>query len=332
MRDVAKHAGVAVMTVSRVVNNSGYVSDEKRVKVEAAIDELGYIPNAVARSLRSSRTDTLALILGDVMNPFWGLVIEGAQQVARDAGFRIILCNTGNSFSEQREYLELVVERQVDGILLVPLPNSLSVIEWVQQRNIPIVMVDSRVPGIEVDTVRCDSETGAYQLTQLLINLGHERIAVLNGPREVTTMQDRVRGYRRALREAGLQHYEHIYYGPFDGAGGYQMAQRALTADPSLTALFATSNYLGYGALRYVRNHGWQVPEDITIASFDELPPEMNFDPFFTLVSQPALEMGRRAAELLIARLNGEEMGGAQEVLLPTEIILRRSSGPPPTR
>lgn len=331
MKDVARRAGVGVMTVSRVINNSGYVSAETRARVEAAIAELNYKPNALARGLRSSRTNTLAFVIGDIVNPFWGIVIKGAQQVAREAGFHLIFCNTGNSFAEQREYLELVVQRQVDGILMTPLPGNRQIVHWLREREIPLVAIDSRIEGEAVDTVRCDSEQGAYEMTRLLIQWGHQRIALLSGPLSFWAMRVRVDGYLRALKEAGLSGEERIFSGAFEGASGYQMAHDALAqAGERPTALFATSNYLGWGALRYVRDQGMRVPEDITVTSFDELPAELFFDPFLTLVSQPAFEMGRQAVELMLERVNAEQSGEPREVVLPIEIIVRSSSGPVP--
>lgn len=318
------------MTVSRVINNSGYVSKKTRAKVEQAIRDLDYVPNAVARSLRVNRTNTIAFLTGDLKNPFWTSIAEGAQQIAHEAQLRMILCNTGNSLDDQREYLELVVEQQIDGILLHPLPHSEDMLRWVQAHKIPVVTIDLGVDDVDVDYVHCDSEAGAYQMVRLLIELGHERIALISGVLEFSTMQDRMAGYRRALAEFGLQDNEAIYHDWWDGASGYRMAQQALQVDPRPTALFATSNFLGYGALRCVRDQGLRIPEDITVVSFDELPGEINFDPYLTLVAQPALQMGQRASALLIDRIKGEVTGPAQNVILPTELRLRRSSGPPP--
>ena len=187
IRDVAKLAGVAPITVSRVVNNSGYVSDETRERVEAAIAELQYVPNSLARSLRFKQTKTIALVLTDITNPFWTTVARGVEDVASQQGFNVILCNTDESETKQAEYLNVLLQKQVDGVLLVPARSSPEPVELIQKQGTAVVVLDRQVPSARVDVVRSDSETGSYRLVQLLLKLGHRRIAILSGPRDVST-------------------------------------------------------------------------------------------------------------------------------------------------
>jgi LacI family transcriptional regulator len=328
IRDVAKQAGVAPITVSRVVNNSGYVSEKTRACVEAAIADLGYVPNVLARSLRSRRTNTLALILTDISNPFWTTVSRGVEDVASDAGFNVILCNTDESEIEQDKYLHVLLQKQVDGVLLVPARSAVESIQFVKSQDTPVVVLDRLIPDAQADTVRCDSEEGGYQLTHLLLSLGHRRIAVLSGPRGVSTAEDRVAGYQRALKEAGLDiDPALVYYGQFSLESGYTMTQQMLTVMPRPSGLFAGNNFIAIGALRALRDAGLQVPEDLALVGFDDLPEDLVVDPFLTVAAQPAYEMGRRATELLLARLSGEAPEAYQEIVLPTEIIVRQSSG-----
>lgn len=332
IRDVAKRAGVAPITVSRVINRAGLVSQETRKRVEAAIAELEYVPNVLARSLRSKRTNTLALLVTDITNPFWTTVARGVEDAASECGFSVILCNTDESEVEQEKYLNVLLQKQVDGFLLVPATSEWDSAEVIQKQGTPVVVMDRRVPRAQVDVVRSDSEGGAYQLVQVLLNLGHRRIAVLAGPATVSTAADRVAGYRRALAEAGIDSgAEQVYHGEFTLASGYDMTQRALSTTPRPTALFATNNFIGIGALRALRDAGLRVPEDMALVSFDDLPAELVVDPFLTVAAQPAYEMGKCATELLLARLN--EMGAPtraefREIVLPTQLIIRRSSGP----
>ena len=328
IRDVAKQAGVAPITVSRVVNNSGYVSEKTRARVEAAITDLGYVPNVLARSLRSRRTDTLALILSDISNPFWTTVARGVEDAASDAGFNVILCNTDESEVEQDKYLRVLLQKQVDGVLLVPARSTLEPIQFVQSQDTPVVVLDRLIPNAQADTVRCDSEGGGYQLTRLLLSLGHRRIAVLSGPQGVSTAEDRVAGYQRALTEAGVDiDPVLIYYGQFSLESGYAMTQQMLAVTPRPSGLFAGNNFIAIGALRALRDAGLQVPEDLALVGFDDLPADLVVDPFLTVAAQPAYEMGQRATELLLARLSGEASEAYQEIVLPTEIIVRLSSG-----
>jgi LacI family transcriptional regulator len=311
-----------------VINNSGYFSRETLERVEAAIHELGYVPNTLARSLRSKRSNTLALVLTDITNPFFTTLARGVEDTASDAGFTVIFCNTDESQAEEQKYLQVLVQKQVDGVLLVPARCTADSIDFIHKHATPVVVLDRRVPEAQTDVVRADSEGGAYRLTRLLLSLGHMRIAILSGPRAVSTAADRVTGYQRAMAEAGIPEVEQlIYSGSFTQDSGYEMAKQALAAAPRPTALFAANNFIGIGALKALQDLGLRVPEDIALVAFDDLPPALVIFPFFTVATQPAYEMGKRATELLLARLTGEAPSPYQEIVLPAEVIVRQSSG-----
>ena len=326
IRDVAKRAGVAPITVSRVVNNDGYVSAETRRRVEQAIAELDYIPNGLGPSLRSKRTSTLALVISDITNPFWTTVVRGAEDAANKRGYHVIIGNTDESPQKQEEYLTFLLKKQVDGFLLVP--ASLRSVDSLRRRRTPFVVLDRRIPDAPVDTVYGESEAGAYALTQHLIELGHERIAILTGAQDVSTAVDRVSGYQRALQEAGLR--EQVYWGEYTQQSGSDLTKLALSARPRPTAIFAANNFVAIGVMRVLRDVGLRVPEDISVVSFDDLPAAITIDPFFTVAAQPAYEMGKQATELLLARLAGDAPEKPQEIVFPVEIIIRKSSGKPP--
>ena len=328
IHDVAKRAGVAPITVSRVINNSGYVSKETRQRVEAAIAELEYVPNVIARSLRSKRTNTLALVLTDITNPFFTVIARGVEDTASQAGMTVIYCNTDESEIEEEKYMQLLLQKQVDGILLVPACSVSKSVNLIQEQGTPVVVLDRKIPGIEVDSVRGDSEGGAYQLVKLLLDLGHTHIAALSGPMEVSTAEDRVTGYRRALEEAGLKENELVYFGAFTQASGFEMAQKALSQNPQPTALFAANNFIAYGALKALRQAGLDLPARISLVAFDDLPPGLITDPILTVAAQPAYQMGHLATNLLLNRLQSEDQQAYQEIILPTELIVRSSSGP----
>jgi LacI family transcriptional regulator len=334
IHDVAKRAGVAPITVSRVINNSGYLSRETRQRVEAAIAELEYVPNRLARSLRSKRTNTLALVLTDITNPFFTTLARGVEDTASDAGYTVIFCNTDESEAEERKYVQVLLQQQVDGILLVPAANTGESIESIQKQNTPLVVLDRRPPpAAAVDTVHCENEAGAYQLVKLLLDLGHRRIGILSGPIGVSTADDRLAGYRRAMREADLRDEEQlVVYGSFSQASGYDLMCDLLQAEPRPTAVFAANNLIGIGALKAVQAAGLRVPDDVALVSFDDLPPTLLTFPFFTVAAQPAYDMGRRATELLLSRLRGAAPEHAREIILPVELIVRQSSGPPINR
>jgi len=326
IRDVAERAGVAPITVSRVINNSGYVSPDTRARVEAAIAELQYLPNTLASSFRWRRTRVLALILTDITNPFWTTVARGVEDVANQHAFNVILCNTDEDEHKQMAYVRVLLQKRVDGFLLVPTQGAPEAAQLIQRRNVPLVVLDRLIAGVQVDVVRGDSEGGAYVLTQRLIAQGHRRIAMLSGPRHISTATQRVEGYQRAMNEAGLAvGDELVHYGDYSQTGGYWTAKKVLALVPRPTALFAANNFIALGALRAVREAGLRVPEDVSLVCFDDTPIWADPDPFLTVAAQPAYLMGQRATELLLARLSGQVPPEPREVILPVEIVVRRS-------
>lgn len=330
IHDVAKRAGVAPITVSRVVNNNGYVSDDKRQRVEAAIVELNYIPNALGPSLRSKRTQTLALVLTDITNPFWTTVARGVEDAANKNGYHIIIGNTDESLEKQAEYLMFLQKKQVDGFLLVP--TSTNSPNLLHKLRVPFVVIDRRMPSQFIDSVRGDSVGGAYELTKHLIELGHRHIAIITGRQDHSTACDRINGFQQAIAEFGLSAIsQQIYWGEYNQQTGYEYTKRVLQTQPRPTAIFATNNFIAIGTMLALREAGIQVPEQMSVVAFDDLPAAITFDPFLTVAAQPAYEMGQKATELLLARLaeNGPEE--YQEIVLPVEIIIRKSSGRKPS-
>ncbi len=328
--DVAKRAGVSTMTVSRVINNSGYTSPETRARVEQAVNELGYVPNALARGLRFKQTKTIALVMTDITNPFFTTLARGVEDTANQAGFTVIFCNTDESEDKELNYLQILLQQQVDGILLVPArSDSSDSVRIIKKQNTPVIVLDRRVPPhTEVDVVRCDSEDAAQRLVHLLIELGHRRIGVLSGPKGVSTADDRVQGYRNALRRAKMvEHKNLIYRGSFTQESGYEMACHLLDLNPRPTAVFAAHTFFAPGVLKRANELGLRVPEDLAIVAFDDLPFTLAPAPFFTVAIQPAYEIGRTATQLLFDRLAGTAATRTQEIILPVELAHRKSSG-----
>lgn len=327
LQDVAEKAGVAPITASRVLNNSGYVSAKTRARVEAAAAELNYVPNSLARSLRSQRTHILALLLADLANPFWTTVARGVEDVANRQGFSVILCNTDEKEHKQAEYIAVLLSKRVDGFLLVPTATALEPIQMIQRQNTPVVVLDRTLPNSQVDIVRGDTYGGAYQLTQHLLALGHRRIAVLAGPRHISTSVERIAGVVQALHDSGIAIDEElVIHGEYTVESGYMMAAQVLPAAP--TAIVAANNFIAIGIGRYLSEQGRRVPQDISVVGFDDLPIAWQSAPFLTVAVQPAYELGRCATELLLKRIQGETNETAQEIVLPVEIIIRQSTGP----
>jgi LacI family transcriptional regulator len=326
--DVAKRAGVSPMTVSRVVNGSGPVSPKLRARVEKALKETGYVPNSVARNLRTKRTDTIGLVMPDITNPFFTHVVRGMEVTAREAGLLLLLTNTDQRPDEEARVVSMLLQRQVDGLLAIPAGSCADTARLCQDAGVPLVIVDRRpeTPG-SIDVVRADAEGGAYQLGKLLAGLGHANVAVITGPAYVPTAVDRAAGFAKAVEEEGLP-APIVVHGDFSLASGHDMTQDLMQLDPRPTAIFAANNFLAIGAQHAIEEMELNVPEDVALVGLDDLPTEMVTFPFLTVAAQPAEEMGRRAVELLVRRIKEPE-GEPEEILLPTELTVRRSSGDP---
>jgi len=326
IRDVAKLAGVAPITVSRVLNNTGYVKPETRQRVEQAAAELHYVPNMLAHSFRSSRTNTLALVLTDITNPFWTTVARGVEDVASVRGYSVFFCNTDENEAKQERYLAALLRRRVDGVLLAPASSDGAAVEALLRQNVSVVVLDRRVEGVQVDTVRGDSSDGAYQLVRHLVDLGHRRIALLSGPANLSVSRERAAGYERALCAVGQPLDPALMLsGDFSVQSGRAMMQILLTLPDLPTAIFAANNFIAAGALSAMREVGLRTPEDISVVVFDDLPDPYVTAPMLTVVAQPAYELGQTAARLLLQRL-AQPAGEVYDEILPVRLIVRQST------
>jgi len=327
--DVAKRAGVSPVTVSRVINNAGNVKAETRIRVEQAIGELGYVPSGVAKSLRSKRTQTLALIVPDIQNAFWTTVARGVEDAAQSRGYSIFLCNTDESAIKQRHYLEVVVSQRVDGVIIAPCDNNAENLSLLRRRKVPTVVMDRHIDDWDVDTVMGDSVSASRALVKHLISLGHERIAMISGPLTTSTSTDRIIGYRIALAEAGLPFDPSlIRTGEYRSISGERLTHQLLEVDDRPTAIFAANNVIALGAIDALDAHGLIVPQDMALVCFDDFPNTSRLFPFLTVAVQPAYDLGANAAQLLLSRLGDDQpLLPPRHVVLPTRLIIRHSCG-----
>jgi len=333
IRDVAARSGVSPMTVSRVVNGSGRVRPETRQRVKEAITALGYVPNNLARNLTRQKTGALALIVPDFADPFFTLILRGAEHVARRAGYRVILCNTDGDLEREDAYLEDMVAHRVEGLLIAPVGNQ-------SRRNLrrlgpyppPFVLVDRSIPGIESDLVQGDSVGGARVLVDHLLGLGHRRIAHITESQEVSTARDRLRGYTEALAAADIPvDSDFVKIAPAANArGGYEAAQRLLDCNPRPSAIFAVNNLTAVGAVTAIRERGLAIPRDMAVVCFDDIELAALLCPFLTVMAQPAQTFGTLAVQLLLDRIAGRAGDRRRRVVLPADLIVRESCGAMP--
>jgi LacI family transcriptional regulator, galactose operon repressor len=329
IRDVAQRAGVSPMTVSRVINESTRVSPETRSRVERAISELGYVPSRLARGLSAQRTGTVAVIVPDVANPFFTLLVRGAEEVARRAGYRAILCDTRADLAVEREVIEEMIAHRVEGIAIAPVSDrSRDQLRRLVKFGIPFVLVDRTVPGIDADAVLGDSGDGAERLVQHLIALGHRRIGLIVESDEVSTARDRRRGYEAAHRAAGLVlDPALVVETSVDPDGGFDGMRRLLELEERPTAVFTVNNLVALGSIEAVRAAGLDVPEDVALVCFDDIEYASRLYPFLTVMEQPAETFGTLGAQLLLERIQRRAPERARVVVLPAEFVVRRSCG-----
>ena len=328
INDVARRAGVSVVTVSRVLNGATHVNPATRASVERAIAELSYVPNVVARSLRSKRTRTLGLLVPDITNAFWTTLARGVEDSAQGRGYSVFLCNTDENPAKQQHYLRAVLSQRVDGVIIAPYDSDADNLVPLRSKNVPCVVVDRRVRGWEVDTVCADSVAGARALTQHLISLGHRRIAILSGPAHTSTAEDRVVGYCMALSEANIPLDSRlIRRGEFRALSGERLTHQLLDEGLEVSAIFAANNAMARGVMDALEKRGLRIPEDIALVCFDDFSDLSSVFPFLTVVAQPAYDMGTNAAQLLFSHLDNEAAWQPRQVVLPTRLIVRYSCG-----
>jgi LacI family transcriptional regulator len=350
-KDVAKHAGVSIATVSHVVNKTRFVSDETRQKVLAAIEALNYRPNAVARGLATNITRKIGLVISEISNPFFTVAARGVEDEFLSHRYNIILCDTDEDPERETDCLHLLASQQIDGLIIAPTGVRSASLLALAESGVPIVQLDRSSPGLGTPLVGVNNEEGAYQAIRYLIDLGHKRIACLINLAVISTQRDRLKGWERALREAHLPVDNDLivradphFYGIPSGAVGslpggwsatqrqkmpsaYELLQGLLKSPQRPSAIFVASNQLTLGTLYAFRACGLSCPEDISLISFDDHDWAPLFSPPLTVVCQPGYQLGQTAARLLMKMINGEPAEAPPPVQV--ELVVRASCAAP---
>lgn len=326
IKDVAVAAGVSLKTVSRVINDEGHVREQTREKVLAAIKAIGYQPNAIARSLRVRKTYTIGVIIADVTNSFFSMIVRGIEDVAAKKNYSVIIANSDESLEKERAYVRVFAEKQVEGMIIVPASGSQKYLEGMVG-HIPLIFVD-RCPGeIKGPVVKVENEKGSYELTSHLLRHGYEEIAFIGCQPNLTTAIERFAGFKKALNEYGLKIKPHLVK---TGNKTMQDAYRAIgemfKQPRRPQAILATNNFMLIGALRALNHMGMEVPRDVALVGFDDFEMADVCRPYLTVVTQPAYAMGREAASALFKRMNNPEIED-EEIVLPVELVTRESCG-----
>lgn len=320
--DVAREAGVAPSTVSRALNNHPSVGPEYVERVRRAAERLGYRPNGVARNLRRQTTEIIALIVPDVGNHFCTAVTRGAEDVAREAGLSVLLCNSDEDPVKEAGYLEVVEGEKVAGVLLSPHDTHTDVSRLLAA-GVPVVAIDRRLAG-EIDSVTTDSRAGSFEATEHFYQQGWRRPGCCAGPEGIETAHWRLAGYQDAVAAAGGVPMS--AHGSYDREGGAAAAAALLDSPEPPDALLVSNEQMALGVLAELRRRGLRPGDDIGILTFDDTPWAPLMTPPMTVIEQPAYDVGARAARMLVDRIRGEAPVGARHAVLPTRLVVRQSS------
>lgn len=304
IRDVAKHASVSVATVSRVLNDKGYVSEETRKKVEATIAELNYRPNEVARSLFKKQSKTIGLILPDIMNPFFPELARAIEDTATKLGYTVILCNTDEDEEKAQRYIDVLLQKYVDGIII----SSNTIQEkTIRELNIPVVCIDREISK-DIPTIVVDNKHGARMATRFLKEKGRKKIAHIRGPFDLLNANERCEGYREVVAGEDWFNESYIVNGNYRMETATEVALELLQMHPEIDGIFAANDTMAIGAIKAAHQHGLKIPEDISIIGFDGITLGKASIPELTTIEQPLYELGQKAAKVLIKLIKGQDI------------------------
>lgn len=327
MNEVAKKAGVSVATVSRVLNNSNSVNEATRTKITKAIKDLNYQPNRVAKRLRSKSisSNLIGVLIPDIQNPFYVDVLRGIEDVASTKNYAIIMCNFGQDKEKERMYLEILQSESIDGLVAAPASETDPQLKKMLANGMPVVCVDRGLKDSNVDVVLVDNVSGAYKAVDHLIKSGYKRIAYISGMPTIPSTILRGEGYRKALEDNNIEFDpELVKSGDSKHESGVKLCEELLSMPTPPDAFFTGNNLITLGALETIHKRGLRIPEDTAILGFDDMQWASSLNPPLTAVRQPAYEMGKRAAELLIQRINDPSRQNIQ-MIMNADLIVRSS-------
>jgi len=326
--EVAKRARSSTGTVSNVIRGTVRVSPALRARVEAAIRDLDFHPNEIARSLKVNQTYMLGMVLPDITNPFFPQIMRGAEDKALERGFLLVAANTDETIEREQRIVSALRSRRVDGILLAPTRGKdINHIRKAVASGIPIVCLDRVPAGIKIDAVMLDNVRGAQDCVRHLTRTGYRSIAIITGSLELIVARERLRGYEQGLREAGIQvSKELILEGDFREGSGYQLAKELLLRHERPSAILVSNGVMTFGVLRAFEELGVRYPEDVAIATFDDLVGDRAFHPRLTAVSQPGYDIGAQGVALLMDRIEGKLTRKSIVLRVAPTLIVREST------
>jgi LacI family transcriptional regulator/LacI family repressor for deo operon, udp, cdd, tsx, nupC, and nupG len=327
LKKVAKQAGVSIATASRVINNSENVRPNTKAKVQQAIEDLNFHPNRVAQRLRSTqrKSKLIGLVLPDIQNPFYVDVIRGVEEFAYKNNFAVMIGNFGQDEKKEKLYLEILQSEEVDGFIVAPSHGKDENIANLIDKGYSVVCIDRGLTNVDVDLVKVDNIKGAFEAIEYLIKLGHTKIAHITGHPQIPTTLERIEGYEEAMRKYDISiDKKLIMNSNSDYESGSELMKKLLELPKPPTAVFTANNLLTLGALQTIHNKGLKIPDDISIIGFDDMYWSLSLNPPLTAIKQSGCDIGKRAAEILLQRINDPQRSN-MSVILNTELKIRKS-------
>lgn len=328
IKDIARIAEVSTTTVSKIINNKdGNISNATRERVLKIMDDYNYTPNKIAQSLVTKKTNTIGLIIPDIRNPFFPELARGAEDKANEEGYNLIFCNTDDDIEKEEKYINMLVEKMVDGIVFTASSKKHTGFENFKKFSIPIVLVDRDidVEGIQGKVI-VDNFIGGYEAGKHLLKLGHTEIIFLSGPLKSNTSINRLNGYKKALHEFNIDlKEEYILEGYYRSEWGYEATMDLLNKDKKFTALFCANDLIAIGAIKALKEKNIKIPQEISIVGFDDIYMARLIDPELTTIKQPNYEMGYKSVEILINILEDKKENN-KNINLKPELVIRKST------
>lgn len=322
IKDVAREAGVSTATVSRVINNDNRITPATRQRVLRVVSRLNYKVNGLARSLKSKRSLTVGMVVPELDNIFFMRVARGVEDLLGERGYSMIVVNTRESRLRENSAVELLLEKQVDGIIIVPSERDGSHLTICTQASIPIVLVDRLVQGFESDAVLVDNQDATYRAIRDLIAQGHRSFGFIGGDRSIFTAEERYQGFLHALQDARIVVEErNIRFGDYHMESGFVLMRQLMEQPQPPHTVMVANYFMHLGVVRYVSTNRAAIPQDLFIASFDNMEFSSASGVAGLSIAQPIDEIGRRAAEILMQRINGDTTDWPQITRLPTTVI-----------
>lgn len=328
IRDIAKMAHVSHMTVSRVLNNDPRVREETRNRVLDFVKKTDFKPDARARAFVSKKSNVLGLIVSNISNPFYAELARGIEDKARKAGYHVIFSSMQSQYTEVEIYVNFMLDAGVDGIIFASARLREPVVKRLIKERFPLVLVNRKLKGEDFNYVVLDNIKGAYMITQHLINLGYIKIAIITGFSNLFTGIERLKGYKQALKDNGIEFNEnYVIQGPFNRTTGYEGAKHFLNIEDRPEAIFGGNDYIAMGVIDAVEELGLRIPEDIALVGFDETEFASNQRIKLTTVDQNKYEMGSLGVQILIDYIERKEADYIHKVILEPRLIIRNSCG-----